>query len=156
MPKCLKVVIAMSGGVDSSAAVFLLQKQGYEVIGMFMRLINNSDDEQAARRVCAKLGVKFYPVNYADQFKKEVIDYFVESYERGLTPNPCVRCNRLIKFGALLKSAEEIGADFLATGHYAKNTKTQKHKNTKTKLIYKLYRGKDEGKDQSYFLYNLT
>ncbi|MBA3046818.1 tRNA 2-thiouridine(34) synthase MnmA [Patescibacteria group bacterium] len=153
MPKCLKVVIAMSGGVDSSAAVFLLQKQGYEVIGMFMRLANNSDDEQAARRVCAKLGVKFYPVNYADQFKKEVIDYFLESYARGLTPNPCARCNRLIKFGALLKGAREIGADFLATGHY---TKTQKHKNTKTELIYKLYRGKDEGKDQSYFLYNLT
>lgn len=143
----------MSGGVDSSAAVFLLQKQGYEVIGMFMRLINNSDDEQAARRVCAKLGVKFYPVNYADQFKKEVIDYFIKSYERGLTPNPCARCNRLIKFGALLKSAEEIGADFLATGHYVR---CQISDFRCRKCLYKLLRGKDDGKDQSYFLYNLT
>ena len=176
MLRCSKVVVAMSGGVDSSAAVFLLQKQGYDVIGMFMRLINNGDDEHAARRVCAKLGVKFYPVNYSRQFEKEVIDYFIESYKQGLTPNPCVRCNRLIKFGALLKSAREVGADFLATGHYARlrreiqnfksqitnkyqisNIKSQitEMQINKLSIKYKLLRGKDESKDQSYFLYNL-
>ncbi len=198
MSKRKKVSMAISGGVDSSAAVFLLQKQGYEIIGMFMRLINNGDDEQAARRVCAKLGIKFYPINYSGQFKKEVIDYFVESYKKGLTPNPCVRCNKLIKFGALLNSAMGIGADYLATGHYVRITNYELRitKRSKTSHChscagrnpgsarltinsrfcvdenkiafcdskklqiannkYKLYRGKDKSKDQSYFLYNLT
>ena len=157
MLKCSKVVIAISGGLDSSAAAFLLQKRGLEVIGMFMKLgIDQNNSEATARRACQKLGIRFYPVNFASQFKKEVIDYFLDSYAQGLTPNPCVKCNQIIKFGFLLAQAKKIGADFLATGHYVKNTKTQKHKNTKTKLVYKLFRGKDKNKDQSYFLYNLT
>ncbi len=154
MFKCSKAVIAISGGVDSSAAAFLLQKRGLEVIGMFMKLgVDQNNNEATARRVCQKLGIRFYPVNFASQFKKEVIDYFLDSYAQGLTPNPCVKCNKIIKFGFLLEQVREIGADFLATGHYVKNAKC---KMQNAKFIYKLYRGKDKDKDQSYFLYNLT
>lgn len=182
MLKRLKVVIAISGGVDSSAAAFLLQKQGYEVIGMFMRLApldsspcgiedniqqdkyltglgvdKQQESEDAARRVCQKLGIKFYPINLARQFKKEVIDYFLNSYVRGLTPNPCVKCNQVIKFGYLLEQAKKTGADFLATGHYVQNSKFKILRQlADSKFIYKLFRGKDKDKDQSYFLYNLT
>ncbi len=139
----------MSGGLDSSAAAFLLKKQGYEVMGVFMRLgFGDNEGENAARRVCQKLGIKFYPLNLASKFKKEIIDYFLKSYEKGLTPNPCVKCNKIIKFKELFKKARELGADYIATGHYA-----QKHEN---KNIFKLFCGEDEGKDQSYFLYNLT
>lgn len=142
-----RIAVAMSGGVDSAVAAKLLVDQGHEVIGMFMRLgVNEEDSEAAARRVCQKLNIKFYPINLTQEFRKEVMDYFLDSYAQGLTPNPCVKCNQLIKFGALLEQAEKIGADYLATGHYVK----------KSKIIYKLYRGKDENKDQSYFLYNLT
>jgi len=143
------VIVAMSGGVDSSTTAYLLKKEGYEVIGMFMRLgIDSKVSENAARSVCNKLGIRFYPVNLAPQFKKEVINYFIESYKKGLTPNPCVNCNKLIKFKELLKIKDEIGVDFLATGHYIKKIK-QKDK-------YKILKGDDPKKDQSYFLYNLT
>ncbi|MCK4554447.1 tRNA 2-thiouridine(34) synthase MnmA [Candidatus Parcubacteria bacterium] len=150
-----KAVIAISGGLDSSAAAFLLQKQGYEVIGMFMRfgVAGQQDHEAVARRVCQKLNIKFYPINFIAKFKKEVIDYFLDSYARGLTPNPCVKCNQIIKFGFLLEQAKKIGADYLATGHYTKNAKC---KMQNAKFIYKLFRGKDKDKDQSYFLYTLT
>jgi len=149
-----KIVVAMSGGLDSSAAAFLLQKQGYEAMGMFMRLGVDSqpENESAARRVCQKLKIKFYPINFAQRFRKDVIDYFLESYAHGLTPNPCVKCNQFIKFGFLLVQAKKIGADYLTTGHYV--IRKQKIKNRKQG--YKLFRGKDGDKDQSYFLYNLT
>lgn len=155
--KKAKVAVAMSGGVDSSTAAYLLKKQGYEVFGLFMRLGNNSEEaETAARRVARFLGLTFYPLNLKDRFEKEVIAYFLKSYGRGLTPNPCVKCNQLIKFGELLKRAEMLGADYLATGHYVKiKNEKLKMKNGRKRFIYKLSRGKDETKDQSYFLYNL-
>jgi len=149
----IKVAVAMSGGVDSSVAAFLL-RQEFEVLGVHMRLFGRSgffseetsrsseSAEAAARRVAGQLGIKFYPFDLGLKFEKEVVDYFLESYAQGLTPNPCAVCNPKIKFGELLKRSREIGADFLATGHYA--------------LIkgdpVRLYAGKDRIKDQSYFL----
>lgn len=142
-----RIVIAISGGVDSSTSAFLLQEAGYEVIGVFMRLGTDSyEDELSARKVCQELGIRFYPVNFKSIFQKQVVDYFVESYKSGITPNPCVRCNRLIKFGELLKVAESLDAK-LATGHYVRVEKRGG--------VYHLYRGFDANKDQSYFLYNL-
>jgi len=150
-----KVVVAISGGVDSAVAALLLKKQGFEVFGVFMRLGENSvSAEQAARAVCRKLGIKFFPVNVSGKFEKEVIGYFIESYKKGLTPNPCVKCNKLIKFGELLRITKELGADYLATGHYIRKLKVESGKFKVVK--YKLFKGRDEGKDQSYFLYNLT
>src|SRR5208283_3921930 len=128
-----KVVVAMSGGVDSSVAAALLLREGYEVIGAFMRLGSGAAGDGAndghkhgccsvldacdARRVAGILGVPFYVLNFEDGFAR-VIDYFVAEYNRGRTPNPCVRCNDWIKFGRLIQYAEAIGADALATGHY--------------------------------------
>lgn len=153
-----KIMVAMSGGVDSSVAAFLLQKKGYEVIGVFMRLFDHQgNSEDAARRVCQKLGIKFYPVNLADKFKEEVVEYFVDSYKSGITPNPCVKCNKMIKFGEMLRIMRELDCEHLATGHYIK----LKNKLNISKLIRrlanekKIYKGKDITKDQSYFLYNL-
>lgn len=153
-----KVIVAMSGGVDSAVAAAVLQKEGYEVIGVTLRLIpeKKSKDIECcgadeslnkAREVCAKLGIRHYFKNAQVLFKKDVIDSFVEEYLHGRTPNPCIECNRTIKFGYLFQFAEQMGADFLVTGHYAKIIK----KNGE----FGLYRGKDAEKDQSYFLYCL-
>lgn len=145
-----RVAIAMSGGVDSSTVARILRDKGYDCVGVFMRLgiERGCCDEAAARRVCNKLGIKFYPLDVRARFKKEVKDYFLKSYEKGVTPNPCVACNKFIKFGELLKKAESLGCDHLATGHYIKIKKVGK--------AFKLYKAKDSSKDQSYFLYNLT
>jgi len=157
-----KVVVAMSGGVDSSVAALLLQKQGYQVIGMFMRLFaGQQENESAARRICQKFKIKFYPINYASQFKKEVIDYFLNSYNQGITPNPCIKCNQLIKFGVLLKQANKIGADYLATGHYTRLRREFPislpcRPAGNFQFPIKLFKGKDKDKDQSYFLYTLN
>lgn len=149
-----KVVVAVSGGVDSAVAALLLKKQGFEVFGVFMRLGDSSvSAEQAARAVCTKLEIKFFPVNVSDKFEKEVVEYFIESYKKGLTPNPCVKCNKLIKFGELLRITKELDADYLATGHYIKKSE-ERSKNSE--IVYRLFKGTDEAKDQSYFLYNLT
>jgi tRNA-specific 2-thiouridylase len=149
-----KALIAISGGVDSSAAALLLQKNNYELIGVYMKLgVDQGDSESAARQVCRKLGIKFYPYNVAPKFKKEVINYFLDSYAGGITPNPCVNCNRFIKFGELLKFAEDLGCDYLATGHYVKK---QESKKARKQIKYKLLKARDTNKDQSYFLYNLT
>ena len=151
----------MSGGVDSSVAAALLKKQGYEVIGVFMRFwadedlqaINRGCSFEAyndARRVANKLEVPLYMMNLKVPFKKWVVDYFLKEYQVGRTPNPCVECNKFIKFGELLRKAKAMGADYVATGHYAikqENKKTRKQK---------LLKGKDRQKDQSYFLYTLT
>lgn len=142
------VAIAMSGGVDSSVAAYLLKQQGLDVFGMFMRLGEGDKElqsEAAARRVCAKLEIRFIPVNIADEFKRDVVEYFLSSYESGLTPNPCSRCNQMIKFGALLQRAQELGMEMLATGHYARIVIDDRG-------IRHLYRPADKSKDQTYFL----
>jgi len=152
-----KAIIAMSGGVDSSVAAALLKEQGYQVEGIFMKLGIEGDEEseKSARAVADKLKIKFSGLDLSKEFKKKVIDYFVAEYKNGRTPNPCVMCNREIKFGILMDKILEMGADFMATGHYVRlrreipNPKSQIPK-------FGLLKAKDESKDQSYFLYNLT
>ena len=150
-----KVMVAMSGGVDSSAAAFMLKKN-HDVTGLFMRLGASGEDraERAARAVCCKIKIPFYPVKLADDFQKRIIAHFLESYQKGLTPNPCVRCNSLIKFGELFKTARSLGADFLATGHYARLRREYTISNIQYPI--KLFKAKDNNKDQVYFLYTLT
>ncbi len=169
MVKKKRVIIAMSGGVDSSVAAALLKKQGYEVIGIFMKLWSpsaeatgdKSDKETgtAARSVCHKLDIPFYVVNFQKEFKYAVVDYYVKEYEEGRTPNPCVICNRDIKGEILMRKALEMEADFLATGHYARRVAAGNPKleirNPKLKEYY-LYTAKDKTKDQTYFLWTLT
>lgn len=161
-----RVVIAMSGGVDSSVVAALLKRDGYECIGMHLHfwtdpLIREGIAHGAqnkcctlggledARFVCEKLGIPFYVMNVEREFKERVVDYFLEGYRRGETPNPCVECNRYIKFGELLRRAEELGADFLASGHYAQIAKNAHGE-------FELLRPRDREKDQTYFLYTLT
>ncbi len=128
-----RVVVAMSGGVDSSVAAALLKKQGYDIAGVFMRFWSEGGKlgtgrntccsqgaETAARAVAAKLGIPFYVLNLQKEFKKTVVDYFLRETARGRTPNPCIVCNKKIKFGLLFEKALGMGADFMATGHYAR------------------------------------
>lgn len=156
------VLIGMSGGVDSSVAAALLKEQGYHVIGATMRLWTYSDScnmkhegccaESAvedARRVCDKLGIDFYVMNFKDMFKDKVVDYFVDEYIHGRTPNPCIACNKYLKFDALLKKALAMGIDYVATGHYARIEKGEDGK-------YILRASEAVKKDQSYVLYNFT
>jgi tRNA-uridine 2-sulfurtransferase len=149
LKKPLKVAIAMSGGVDSSTTAKILKDQGYDCLGVFMRLgiERTCCDEEAARAVCQKIGIKFYPLDLKRAFNKDVKEYFLKAYQGRLTPNPCVKCNQLIKFGELLKRVRALGYDYLATGHYIKLKKIGG--------AYHLLRAKDANKDQSYFLYNL-
>ena len=134
----------MSGGVDSTVAAILLQKQGYEVEGVYMKLHEKEGYHEAnfarAKRVADYLGIKVHFLDLGEDFKREVYDYFVESYKEGLTPNPCVMCNRTIKFGRLLEFADEIGADLISTGHYVKCDGAF------------IFMARDKSKDQSYFL----
>ncbi len=156
-----RVVVAMSGGVDSSVAAALLVEKGYEVIGITMQIWPQAqeptpggccslDTIQDARGVAEGLGIPFYVVNFRDIFEEKVIDYFTAEYLRGRTPNPCIACNRQIKFAALLERAKALEADYLATGHYARVVYSAEVQR------YLLLKGKDERKDQSYVLYNLT
>jgi tRNA-specific 2-thiouridylase len=148
----------MSGGVDSSIAAALLQEQGYEVIGIMLRLWAEAgpaanrcctpDAVTDARRVADRLGIPFYVRDYKDIFKTTVVDYFTETYARGLTPNPCLTCNRQIRFGRLLDEALALDADYLATGHYARVRQ-------KEDGVYHLLKGIDPAKDQSYVLHRL-
>ncbi|MGR3310491.1 MAG: tRNA 2-thiouridine(34) synthase MnmA [Candidatus Brocadiales bacterium] len=157
-----RVVIAMSGGVDSSVAASLLVEQGYEVIGLFMRLgIAMEDDYKTgakrgccsvqdahdARRVADSLGIHFYVLNFKEEFN-EIIDYFCHEYASGRTPNPCILCNQRLKFGKLLRFAQALDADYIATGHYARVEKANGR--------YILRKGIDQKKDQSYVLFSLT
>jgi tRNA-specific 2-thiouridylase len=159
-----KVVVAMSGGVDSSVCAYLLKKRGYEVIGMTMQIWQDAPEETKlreggccsigavydARRVADKIDIPYYVINLKDCFDEKVIKYFIREYLSGRTPNPCIACNRHLKFEALLKKALEIDAYFLATGHYAKvgyDASTGR---------YFLKKSVDRAKDQSYALYNLT
>ncbi|MCX6724141.1 MAG: tRNA 2-thiouridine(34) synthase MnmA [Candidatus Staskawiczbacteria bacterium] len=195
--KNIRVVVAMSGGVDSSVAAALLKRQGscaepgrsIDVVGIFMkfwsdqsasRIVTDKKDntnrccslesEKLARLVAKKIGIPFYVLNVEKEFKKKVVDYFLEEYKKGNTPNPCVVCNKEIKFGFLIKKALELGADFVATGHYTRisvipsltgnpgkveNTLDSRFRGN-DKRQFKLLKGKDKNKDQSYFLWQLS
>ncbi|QCX32742.1 tRNA 2-thiouridine(34) synthase MnmA [Caloramator sp. E03] len=158
-----KVVVGMSGGVDSSVTAYLLQKSGYDVIGITMQVwpYNKEYEEREggccslsavndARRVADMLNIPFYVMNFKEVFEKKVIQYFVDEYIAGRTPNPCIACNKHIKFDEFLRKAHGIGAKYIATGHYAKIVKDE---NTNR---YLLLRSKDALKDQTYVLYNMT
>lgn len=158
-----KVVVGMSGGVDSSAAAWLLKEQGYEVIGVTMQIWQDESQQaleeqggccglsavEDARRVAAMLDIPYYVMNFKSEFKKNVIDYFVAEYLRGHTPNPCIACNRYVKWESLLKRSMAIGADYIATGHYARIRQLPSGRFT-------LQTSATEAKDQTYALYNLT
>lgn len=155
-----KVVVAMSGGVDSSVAAALLKEQGYQVIGVGLRLFDAEDgsaphsccglrDMDDARRVAQALSIPFYVLNFKEIFRTAVIDCFIDGYLQGKTPNPCLVCNRVIKFDVLLERCLALGADLLATGHYARIEYNP------DRGEFLLLRGVDEGKDQSYFLFML-
>ena len=139
-----KILVGMSGGVDSTVTAILLQKEGYEVEGVYMKLHHkpgyHEENFIKAERVAAYLGVKVHFLDLSEEFKRNVYDYFVEGYKEGLTPNPCVMCNRTIKFGKMVEFADKIGAKFVATGHYIKCDGEF------------IYAAKDVNKDQSYFL----
>ena len=142
------VAVAMSGGVDSSLTAAILLKNGFDVFGITMRLDNDEKNIFDARRVCEHLHIRHFVADFREIFRAKVENYFVEEYMRGRTPNPCVRCNREIKFGALFNFAEDLGADYFATGHYARIIFEDGR--------FKLKKAVDERKDQSYVLYNLT
>lgn len=160
-----RVMIGMSGGVDSSVAAYLLKKQGYDVIGVTMKLWQDDEDDDTieneggccslaavedARKVAEKIGIPFYVLNFSDVFKQKVIEPFIDEYLNGRTPNPCIACNKHIKFDDFFKKARQIGCDYVATGHYAK---IEKDEETGRYLLKKSVTDK---KDQTYALYNLT
>ena len=158
-----KVVVGMSGGVDSSAAAWLLKQEGYDVIGVTMEIWQNEDmlsvEENGgccgltavedARRVAEIIGIPHYVMNFRKDFQKHVIDYFIDAYTHGRTPNPCIACNRYVKWEALLRRSLEIGADYIATGHYARIVQLPNGR-------YAIKKSVTEEKDQTYALYNLT
>ena len=152
-----KVLVAMSGGVDSSAAAALLVQQGYDCDGAMLKLAPNedsrccsADDAEDARQAATRLGMRFYVFNETDRFRRCVMDRFTAEYAAGRTPNPCIDCNRELKFGALLDRALTLGYDYIATGHYARVTYDAESGR------YRLLRGAERRKDQSYVLYQLT
>ncbi len=158
-----RVVVGLSGGVDSSVTAHLLQQQGYEVIGMFMKnwhddsvTISNEcpwlDDSNDAMIIAQQLGIPFQAIDLSAEYKTRIVDYMFAEYERGRTPNPDVLCNREIKFDIFLNAAIKLGADFVATGHYARKSSQV----INGKVVYSLLAGKDNNKDQSYFLCQLT
>ena len=163
MKNTKKVVVGMSGGVDSSVAAYLLKEQGYDVIGVTMQIWQDEDhvlEEESggccgltavddARRVAADLDIPYYVMNFKKEFKTNVIDYFIHEYLHGRTPNPCIACNRYVKWESLLKRSMDIGADYIATGHYARIEKLANGR-------YALRRSATLAKDQTYALYNLT
>lgn len=146
-----KALIAMSGGVDSSVAAYLTQQEGLSCIGGTMKLLcKESGDAEDARAVATRLGMDFHVLDMTGQFRRDVMDKFVHCYEAGLTPNPCVDCNRKLKFGALLDAALELGCDYVVTGHYCCIEKDE------ATGRWGLYKAVDAAKDQSYFLYSLN
>lgn len=176
--KSKKVAVALSGGVDSSVALAILKQQGFEAIGIHMRLwkaksrsrlcstggaksskANQCENEKRIKEIGKALGVKVFIFDLQREFKKIVVDYFLTELKTGNTPNPCVVCNKQVKFGLLMKKAREMGCDYLATGHYAQ-TRSQKTKsgdfNHKPKIVYKILEAKNLSKDQSYFLWQIN
>ncbi|XLS28175.1 tRNA 2-thiouridine(34) synthase MnmA [Flavobacteriaceae bacterium M23B6Z8] len=158
-----RVVVGLSGGVDSSVAAYLLKEQGYDVIGLFMKnwhddsvTISNEcpwlEDSNDALIVAEKLGIPFQTVDLSEQYKERIVDYMFGEYERGRTPNPDVLCNREIKFDVFMKIALELGADYVATGHYCRKDEIR----VNGAPVYRLLAGKDPNKDQSYFLCQLS
>src|SRR5690606_20448940 len=158
-----KVVVGLSGGVDSSVAAYLLKQQGYEVIGLFMKNWHDDtvtisqecpwlEDSNDAIMVAEKLGIPFQTVDLSKEYKERIVDYMFREYEMGRTPNPDVLCNREIKFDVFMKIALSLGADFVATGHYCRKDEVEKN----GKTHYRLLAGADLNKDQSYFLCQLT
>lgn len=158
-----RVIVGLSGGVDSSVAAYLLKEQGYEVIGLFMKnwhddsvTISNEcpwlEDSNDALLVAEKLDIPFQTVDLSEQYKEKIVDYMFKEYEAGRTPNPDVLCNREIKFDVFMKIALSLGADYVATGHYCRKDEIEVKGNT----IYRLMAGKDDNKDQSYFLCQLS
>ena len=159
LPADTTVVVGMSGGVDSSVAALLLKKQGYKVLGMFMKnweekdengICQSAGDFEDVARVCDRLEIPYYSVEFINEYRDHVFAEFLREYQAGYTPNPDILCNREIKFNFFLKKALSLGADYLATGHYA-----QVAENLKMPGQFELLKGKDQGKDQSYFLYTL-
>lgn len=159
-----RVVVGLSGGVDSSVTAYLLKEQGYDVIGLFMRNWNDAsvtledecpwiEDSADALLVAKKLDIPFQVIDMSDSYKERIVDYMFNEYEQGRTPNPDVLCNREIKFDLFLKTALELGADYVATGHYARKTSTIDENGKK---IFQLLKGNDNNKDQSYFLCQLS
>ena len=155
-----RVVVGLSGGVDSSVSAYLLKEQGYEVIGLFMRnwhdesvtLSNDCpwiDDSNDALLIAEQLNIPFQVLDLSKEYKERIVDYMFDEYQAGRTPNPDVLCNREIKFDVFLKAAEELGADFVATGHYCQKTTTEDG-------LHHLIAGADNNKDQSYFLCQLS
>jgi tRNA-specific 2-thiouridylase len=150
------VVVGMSGGVDSSVTALLLKEQGYNVIGMFMKnwqeeingVCSSAQDSEDALRVCNQIGIPFYTVNFASEYKERVFAHFLAELEKGNTPNPDILCNREIKFNLLLETSRKLGAFAMATGHYAQNIKENGE--------HFLTKAKDQNKDQTYFLYTLN
>jgi tRNA-specific 2-thiouridylase len=158
-----RVVVGLSGGVDSSVAAYLLQQQGYEVIGLFMKnwhddsvTISNEcpwlEDSNDALLVAEKLGIPFQTVDLSEEYKEKIVDYMFNEYEKGRTPNPDVLCNREIKFDVFMKIALSLGADYVATGHYCRKGETE----VNGEKVYQLLAGADTNKDQSYFLCQLS
>lgn len=156
-PEDTRVVVGMSGGVDSSVAALLLKEQGYDVIGIFMKNWDDTDengfctateDYEDVIRVCNQIGIPYYAVNFEKQYWEKVFQYFLDEYKAGRTPNPDVMCNKEIKFKAFLDHALSLGADYLATGHYARVDRSAG--------TVRMLRGLDENKDQTYFLNQLN
>jgi tRNA-specific 2-thiouridylase len=156
----MKIVVGLSGGVDSSVAAYLLQKQGHEVIGLFMRNWNDAsvtledecpwiEDSNDALLVAQQLGIPFQVIDLSEAYKTRIVDYMFDEYQRGRTPNPDILCNREIKFDVFLEAAMKLGADFVATGHYCRKSENEDGS-------YSLLAGIDKTKDQSYFLCQIT
>ena len=159
----MKVVVGMSGGVDSSVAAYLLKQQGYEVIGVTMQIWQKEDNQtveenggccglsavEDARRVAQMLDIPYYVMNFREEFDQKVIRYFMQEYLNGRTPNPCIACNRYVKWESLLQRSMQIGADYIATGHYARIEQLQNGR-------YAIRNSVTAAKDQTYALYNLT
>lgn len=154
-----RVLVAMSGGVDSSVTAFLLKEQGYDCIGVTMKLYDGEDEREStccslrdvedAKSVCHRLGIPHYTFNFTGDFEQQVIRPFIESYEQGRTPNPCIDCNRRLKFQRLYHRAMELGCDYIATGHYVRRRENPDG-------TVSLYKALDQEKEQSYVLYNMT